>query len=92
MNKEKSSLFSLPSCTIQPVGGITISDSIAMPIPKWEIKDEWITGWENFESMIKEKFYLAFERKTGHEAIDVIDTTSKLRFKIKKMMSCWEAD
>jgi len=88
MNKEKSSLFSLPSCTIQPVGGITISDTIAMPIPKWEIKDEWITGWENFESVIKEKFYQEFESKIEHEAIEVIDTKSKLRFKTKKMMSC----
>jgi len=49
MNKEKSSLFSLPSCTNQPVGGITICDTIAMPIPKWEIKDEWITGWEGLK-------------------------------------------
>jgi len=88
MNKEKSSLFSLPSCTIQPVGGITISDTIAMPIPKWEIKDEWITGWENFESVIKEKFYQEFESKIEHEDIEVIDTKSKLRFKTKKMMSC----
>jgi len=49
MNKEKSSLFSLPSCTNQPVGGIKICDTIAMPIPKWEIKDEWITGWEGLK-------------------------------------------
>lgn len=58
-----------------------------MPIPKWEIKNEWITGWEKFESLIREKFYLAFERKIEHETIEVIDTTSNLRFKTKKMMS-----
>jgi len=33
-----------------------------MPIPKWEIKDEWITDWEDLKYMIKERLNVEGKR------------------------------
>jgi hypothetical protein len=53
MKKNEHSLFQLPECTVQPTLGVSVYSKIAVPIAKWDIKDDWVDGWTDLQNALR---------------------------------------